>query len=62
MIIDLHKITRIVREDGVMSFQVLGKKYSAEIDYSLLPWEQISEMLWREVYYELNGGLYITNN
>lgn len=59
---NIHKITKIKRDNGKMSFNVLWKKYEEDIDYSLILGEQISKILWKEVFFCLEtDNLYVTN-
>lgn len=57
----LHKIKNIKRDEWIMSFTVLWKKYSEEIDYSLIDWDQIGQILNTEVYCDQDSNYYITN-
>ena len=46
----LIKIERFKREDGIMSFKVWNEKYSKEIDYELIPIQQIEKILNKKIY------------
>lgn len=43
-------IKNIKREDWIMTFKILDKKYKEEIDYRYYYFEQIKNMIWEEIY------------
>lgn len=58
-IVELLEVAKIKEDNGKISFQINNKKYTSEIDYSLLPAQRISKIIWIDVFTLRIGSKYI---
>jgi len=57
---NLHKINKLKREDGIMSFELFWKKYKEAIDYSLMSPQQIENILWTDIFIDEKWNMYVS--